>query len=359
VPVVDADTHVDENDHTWNYLADSEAQYRPFAVRDPRQPMDYWLVDGLQKGKQIRDDKATGTTLATRELVDVDARLRDMDRMGVDVQVIYPTLLNSPVTDRAEIELALRRSYNRWMAERCEQSGGRLRWIALPPIMTMDKALEELRWAKDHGACGVQKKGNEEAGFWPAEDYFYPLYEEAERLDMPICFHVGSGTTSIHRPTPSSASYYRVSAPVLHAFQSLVELQVPAKFPKLRWGFIEAYSSWVPYIIYHLSRRVNTRRARPEVDRFRVGSTPFEMGDDVLGANRFYVTCQVDEDLPYIMRYTGEDHLMMGSDYTHSDFSLQIDFMKGLQERANRGDLSQIAVDKITRDNPTRFYALD
>jgi predicted TIM-barrel fold metal-dependent hydrolase len=358
LPVIDADTHVDENEHTWNYLEASEAQFKPFVVRDPANTTDYWLVDGLQKGKQIRDDQATGTTLETRELIDVDARLRDMDRMGVDVQVIYPTLMNSPVTDRPEIELALRKSYNRWMAERCARSNGRLRWIVVPPVTAIDKALEELRWAKDHGACGVQKKGNEEAGFWPAEDYFFPLYEEAQRLDMPICFHVGSGTTTIHRPTPSSASYYRVSAPVLHAFQSLVELQIPAKFPTLRWGFIEAYSSWVPYIIYHLSRRVNTRRDRPEVDRFRVGSTAFELGDNVLTSNRFYVTCQYDEDLEYIMKYAGEDNLMMGSDYTHSDFSLQIEFMERLQERADRGELSQSAVTKITRDNPTAFYAL-
>ena len=37
------------------------------------------------------------------------------------------------------------------------------------------------------------KKGDAEAGFWPAEPYFYPFYEEAERLDLPICFHVGTG----------------------------------------------------------------------------------------------------------------------------------------------------------------------
>ena len=244
------------------------------------------------------------------------------------------------------------------MAERCALSNGRLRWIAVTPMHDMNKAIDEIRFAKEHGACGVQKKGDEEAGYWPAEDYFFPLYEEAQKLDMPICFHVGSGSTAIHRPTPSSASYYRVSAPVLHAFQSLIELQVPAKFPTLRWGFIEAYSSWVPYIIYHLSRRVNTRRDRPSVDRLRFGSTPFELSEDVLGANRFYVTCQVDEDLDYIMRYTGDGHLMMGSDYTHSDFSLQIDFMKGLEERAEREGMPRSTVDKITSENPARFYGL-
>ena len=37
------------------------------------------------------------------------------------------------------------------MAERCARSRGRLRWIVVPPVMTMDKALEELRWALADG----------------------------------------------------------------------------------------------------------------------------------------------------------------------------------------------------------------
>ena len=38
--------------------------------------------------------------------------------------------------------------------------------------------------AKDHGACGILKKGDLEAGKWPADPYFFPLYEEANRLDL-------------------------------------------------------------------------------------------------------------------------------------------------------------------------------
>lgn len=97
------------------------------------------------------------------------------------------------MTSRPEVELALTRSYNRWLADKCGQAHGRLRWVCVPPLNSMEKALEELRFAKDNGACGVLKKGDEEAGHWPDDPYFFPLYEEAERLDMPVCFHTGSG----------------------------------------------------------------------------------------------------------------------------------------------------------------------
>jgi microsomal dipeptidase-like Zn-dependent dipeptidase len=71
-----------------------------------------------------------------------------------------------------------------------------------------------------------------------------------------------------------------------------------------------------------------------------------------------YVTCQVDEDLPYILKVAGEDSLMIGSDYTHRDQSMEHDFPRLLQERVDRGDLSQSAAKKIRYDNARRFYGL-
>ena len=45
--VIDADAHVIENDHTWDFLEPSEAKYRPTIVSDPGKPGVYfWEVDG-------------------------------------------------------------------------------------------------------------------------------------------------------------------------------------------------------------------------------------------------------------------------------------------------------------------------
>jgi microsomal dipeptidase-like Zn-dependent dipeptidase len=82
------------------------------------------------------------------------------------------------------------------------------------------------------------------------------------------------------------------------------------------------------------------------------------MPDDILKKNRLYVTIQVDEDLPYIVRHTGIDNLLVGSDYTHADASMELEFTKRLQERVDQGDLPEGAVQKIVYDNPKAFYAL-
>src|SRR5205809_826911 len=87
--------------------------------------------------KQAGSPARPGTTVETRELRDIDARLRDMDELRIDVQVLYPTMFLGGFSSRAEVDLALTRSYNRWMAASTAKSGGRLRWVALMPMLSI------------------------------------------------------------------------------------------------------------------------------------------------------------------------------------------------------------------------------
>jgi predicted TIM-barrel fold metal-dependent hydrolase len=66
----------------------------------------------------------------------------------------------------------------------------------------------------------------------------------------------------------------------------------------------------------------------------------------------------VDEDLAYIVRYTGEDNLLAGSDYTHQDQAKELEFPRLFQERVDAGDIPQSTVTKILYDNPKAFYGL-
>ena len=37
------------------------------------------------------------------------------------------------------------------------------------------------------------------------------------------------------------------------------------------------------------------------------------------GSSQLFVACQTDDDLPYVLKYAGENCLMIGSDYGHAD----------------------------------------
>ena len=111
MPIIDADTHIDETEATWEYLRDFEQEFKPITQHpsrvDPtKTPARYWLIDGHRQMRFVRDDTNTRTTVETRELLDVQKRLQDMDAMGTEVQVLYPTLFLMEATERPEVSTA-------------------------------------------------------------------------------------------------------------------------------------------------------------------------------------------------------------------------------------------------------------
>jgi predicted TIM-barrel fold metal-dependent hydrolase len=220
----------------------------------------------------------------------------------------------------------------------------------------MDKAIEELRWAKEHGAVGALKKGDAEGGYWPSDPYFFPFYEEAERLDLPMCFHVATG--NIAPMPPEKALYeqfYREILPTVHAMQSIITCKLPERFPRLRWGFIEATSSWVPFNLYFMKRILAKARER---GFNRPTQHMYADFDVTLAKNNVFVSCLPDEDLPYIISQVGDESLLVGSDYSHQDSSEELRFKEALQRRVESGDISPSTMRKITEENPRRFYCL-
>lgn len=339
---IDADAHVHETLRTWDYMSAAEATYKPRVVRAYSERLgresDWWLIDDRLQPKE--ENVGQDTTMETREAIDVQARLRHMDELEIDVQVIYPTIFLRPLTDKPDVEIALCRSYNRWLADVCAETNGRLRWIALPPVLALDEALAELRWAKEHGAVGVFLRGLE-AEKRVSDPYFFPLYAEAERLDLPIGIHSGTGAFTVHDFFPDEPGFCKFKLAVVGAFHSLLMTGVPAKFPALRWGFIEVSAQWVPYAIHDLRRRL-AKQGR-DVPR------------DVLQRNNIWVACQTDDDLDYVLGYTGDDHIVIGTDYGHDDTSSEIEALRRLREM---GTVPVASIDKILDANARALYHL-
>jgi predicted TIM-barrel fold metal-dependent hydrolase len=357
VLVIDADTHIDETESTWEYLRPEEQQFAPVTLElaEPRgivpgdaRPHRMWQIAGRLMLRRYRDDRRTGTVRETRELLDIEARLRDMDRLGVDVQVLYPTLFLTKITGRPEVDVALCRSYNRWIAEATASSNGRLRWIAQLPLLDIDRSVEELRWAVDHGASGLLKHGLEAGGRNAADPYFFPVYEEAERLNVPVCFHTSIGDPEREIVRQVGLHPVETGFTAISAFEALVTNAVPDRFPKLRFGWIETSASWVPYLLHDLEAK----------RRRQTATLRFDLKRDLFRESRFYVTCDTLDDFDYLLRFGLEDSLMVGSDYSHADQSAEIDAVRIIRQKGERGDIPAVVADKIVSHNPARFYGL-
>ena len=222
---IDADAHVYECEETWAYLSAEETRFTPVVTTqswgpDPRNiehsPTEYWVVDNRYhpKNRNIMPD----TSPEQRELRDVGARLAHMDQLGIDIQVIYPSLFLRPVMRTAASELALTRSYNRWMEAIWSEAPDRLHWVMIPSIQSMEKNRDEIARAKDHGACGIFMRGTEWERFH-GDPYFFPLYELAAEFDLPCqlaveefmaCGVGGCAGCTIRIQTPDGPAMKRV-----------------------------------------------------------------------------------------------------------------------------------------------------
>ena len=173
MPTIDSDAHVVETEHTWDYMDTADQHCRPRIVRPAGESgREFWLIDGKIRGlaRQVitaqrfaeisqRAGRSMDTPQETRDMENVEARLRPMDELGVDIQVLYPTIFIEQIANRPEVEIPICRAYNRWLADLWEQGKGRLRWICVLPLLEMSAALEELAFVKEHGACGVFMRG--------------------------------------------------------------------------------------------------------------------------------------------------------------------------------------------------------
>jgi uncharacterized protein len=127
---------------------------------------------------------------------DPQVRLRDMDAMGVDQTLLYPTwfaegfhLVHDP-----DVAYALARAYNNWIADFCAAAPERLFAAAMVPLQNMDFALEELqRVAKLPCFRGAFLRPMFLEGRYFTHPYYDPLWAELERLGMTAAVHPTPG----------------------------------------------------------------------------------------------------------------------------------------------------------------------
>lgn len=366
--VIDSDAHVVETERTWEFIPPSDMHLRPVIVTKTDasgNEVRHWEIDGKLRGTvrqpvgrreewdpaRVAPDMAASarnsgrrmeTPDASKHMEDVGARLRHMDELGIDYQMLYPTIFLRKLADRDETRVALARGYNRWLADIWAQSEGRLRWAAVLPLSVMDESMAELRWAAEHGANGVFMRGIEEEGVLH-DPYFFPLYEEMSRLNVAVTVHIGNGSPEMesllnHGPGGSPFSSMRIFS--VAACHSWILAGVPQEFPKLRIAFVEAAAQWIPYVVSDLGRRFPGRHGRPAPA-------------DLLAESRVWVTCQTDDDIAYLLDYAGEDNLLIGTDYGHTDQSSEIEALRIFQER---GAVEPRVVSKMLDANPRAVY---
>jgi len=135
---------------------------------------------------------------------DPAARIADMDRDGIDADVIvhpgYPILLPR----NRETRWGMMYAFNSWLAEFCSHSPERLIGIGEIPLWDLDRAIAEARRLAGLGLRGVLMPaipGYEGAWSSPADhpytsDYYKPLWPLLEELGLVIVVHADAAAAT-------------------------------------------------------------------------------------------------------------------------------------------------------------------
>lgn len=365
--IIDSDTHVEEHPAVWEYISPEFAPRKPITVKIdtiPERPKRdvHWFIDGeimprrMGHGHTCHGSPVLSTfaleksaSLEEQAIMTAEARLHAMDQVGVDVHVVYPTVFLQNLTKDLKYEAALMRSYNDYIGERAANSNGRLRWIATVPFRDPPAAIAEMRRVKAAGASGVMLLGAAGDRFLH-DPIFDPFWAEAEKIQMPICVHLGWGHDALTNTcdSPAAGLVLGVDFCLVMALFSFVSGGLLDKFPALKVGLIEGGIDWFPVAFKRMTQWKHTAAGHPWTARHDP---------------EYYLNeCQVmfgtggdEENLPDLIKSLGVNHLMGGQDFPHaheSDGSISTSFI----DLRRRTDITADAKKKILCGNAMNFF---
>src|SRR4029077_9082327 len=257
------------------------------------------------------------------DLTDPGARVEALDALGIDVQVLFSTFYIGMELDNPLEEAALARSYNRWVGEHLAGYTDRLRWVLRPPVRLLERAVEGLEDGANPGACGDRQCGatrgaagvplrGVEHDMFLCDPYFFPLYERAQDLNLPILIH--NGATIRLKPGIPIGNFPPQPPTLMHqlvnlmcAFHAVLGSDVAQRFPRLRWGFLEGGAAFTLPVLQQHARRDMSIGVRPFLD-------PRQATPDDIEAMNMYVAVETDEDLPYLAGSLGQQNLIVGAE---------------------------------------------
>lgn len=274
--IIDSDMHIMEPPDLWEKYIDKK--YRDRAPRGvtSKNVRDLRLAhpDGSEWARTptapAPADTARGRNFEEKQILFGDdakrgwtseVQLEAMDHEGLDIAVLYPTRgLRAMVDERLDppFAAAVARAYNDWMYDFCQRDPKRLIGAGMISPYSMEDAVSEARrCAEQLGFRAIFMRANPLVDQQWQSEYYEPLWDALEALNMSIGFHesTNTGKNQIGERLNPNFMLRRVFAQPLEQMLALGCFcggGVLARHPKLRAAFLEANCSWLPWLLWRL-----------------------------------------------------------------------------------------------------------
>ena len=348
-PVFDSDGHVFENDdEIFEYYEGKYANQTRFKTFGLFPSLDGWSR-GVIMGRSGQKRAYTHTNAEIWGEV--------LDKLGAEGSVLYPTAaLAFGLMSDVDFAVATATAYNNWLEDRYTAKDSRLYGVGLMAIQDPKSAIEEMeRCAKQRvNFVSMLLPSRTALGRTYGDEYFWPIYEAAERLNMPLAVHGGpsQGLGFDHWGFRPFAKVHTLEHPV-PLFIQLTDIIMSGVFdayPKLRIGFLEGGCTWVPFMMDRMDYEYGSILGIPV--RNKIKRKPSEYIRD---GDNFWVGFECGErNLKYTIDAIGSDRILYASDYPHEPSEEEI--LDELPEFLENPEYSDEVKENIVYNNAKRFY---
>jgi predicted TIM-barrel fold metal-dependent hydrolase len=214
--VIDADAHINEPVVRLDAPDDELAPWRELSERHPG-----WQQAGRSGGRTVsliegklfptQEGPGRGVPVesamhpqAAEGAMRLEARIRDLDKEGIDVQVLYGGLsIGATTFEDPAFSLDFCRAYNEWLVGVCARYPSRLEAVAIVPLQHPEDAVAEVGRAADLGMVGVMIPPV--VGARNLDDpSLQPFFEAAAGLGVAVGVHSAPG---MNLPLPGAERF--------------------------------------------------------------------------------------------------------------------------------------------------------
>jgi predicted TIM-barrel fold metal-dependent hydrolase len=368
----DADAHAMLSPRMWESLPPEYAARRPRPARiddaaDMGRWTNGWLVEGQiiphaigpasQPGNEparVLEEFGAEThsvefPLAGFDLSSVDARLRGLEYMGIDHQMLFPTTLYARMTTDPGFEAALMRSYNRYVGGQCALAPKRLKWAGLLPLREPRQGCQTIDEMQKLGASAAVVYGTAGDRLL-CDPSFNPVWDELDRSGLPLCVHMGMSYPPFAEVCNGLLAAHGIgmSLPAQMAFVAIVGHGMLDRYARLKIAFLEFGAEWILYMTARLDHYLPIDRSQMPIKT----EVPACAIEEYAKSGRIFIAGEADDKLlPQEIELLGEDRILYSSDLPHGEGR-----HNAAKEILARSDISNTQKRKILYDNAVKFF---
>ena len=276
-----------------------------------------------------------------------EARLEDMDKYGIDVNILSLTTPSVELVPANEGVIWAKR-VNDYLASVCQKYPERFYAYATLPYQDIDAAAIELERAyNDLGVKGIMMFSNINGKLITSPE-FYPIYAKAEEYDLPILIHPCPPLTAdVMKKLRLPSALFGFVFDTTMAIISLIFQGVLEKYPKLK--LVHSHlGGVVPYMVGRIDDCFN--------NYFKEYGLELPKAPSEYYREQVYVD-SISYHLPAMrccLDWLGTDHIMLGTDYAHPIGHIEV----AKRDIMHMG-LSEEDTDKILGRNAARIFKLE